>query len=117
MKMYIPIVNETKDIVKFDSEGKPVYNKTVTLLSANKIRRLVEYIPCEEVLKIHLEMEKLKIEKDKDYRPKPLYISLESSIFNDIISEIEGKNPKAPKDHIPLVFQYPAIPVCIIQSK
>ena len=110
-KMYIPIL-EKKLII-----GTEKWDNRVTLLCANKIKLLEEYLPSVEALSIHMEMQKIELQKDEKYEPKPLYISLEESIFNDIIKRIKGKNSKTPDDHIPLVLQYPAIPICVIKSK
>lgn len=87
----------------------------ITLVSANKIKELKQYLPCKEALQIHMRIQHIELEKDASYKPKPLYITIGKEIFKDLIEKISGKTLHQYKDHIPLVLQYPSIPICIIQ--
>lgn len=104
-KMYVPVVIDT------------IKGKKVTLVSANKIKELEEVMPSQEALDKHITIQKIKLQKDKNYKPEPLYISIESDIFKEIIYKIRYKCKEFNEKQIPLVFQYPAIPICIIVSK
>lgn len=88
--------------------------KSFSAVYANKIKELVPYLPDEEILQTHLVIEKLQLQKDEKYKPKPLYLYIERSIFNEIINKIRTKDKDASADNIPLMFQVPSIPVCIL---
>lgn len=91
--------------------------KRFSAICANKVRRLKEYLPSEEILSTYLSIQKLKLEKDVNYKPKALSLQIERSIFNDIIFELRAKDKDVSIDNIPLMFQVPSIPVCIIFPK
>ena len=88
--------------------------KSFSAICANKIKELVPYLPDEEILQTHLVIEKLQLQKDEKCKPKPLYLYIERSIFNEIINKIQAKDKDASADNIPLMFQVPSIPVCIL---
>ena len=50
-KMYIPVLEP---------------GKSVSLICANKVTGLEEYLPTQEMLNIHMEQQKIMIQKDKD---------------------------------------------------
>lgn len=107
-KMYIPVYTYKKYGEKMLSN--------VTLVNANKIKELEEFIPSEEVLQTHLQIQKIKVQKDENYKPEPLYLTIKKSIFNTIIEKVVFKGGQGvDRERIPLVFQYPALPICIIQ--
>lgn len=111
-KMYIPVVEGKK----FDGGPDKVVER-VSLVCANKVRGLEEYLPTPEMLAIHLQQQKIMLEKDKKYKVHPLYLFIEDEDFAELIDRIHAKNRKAPTDNIPLVCQYPAIPICILMRK
>lgn len=78
-KMYIPVYTYKK-------YGEKVLSN-VTLVNANKIKELEEFIPSEEVLQTHLQIQKIKVQKDENYKPEPLYLTIKKSIFNTIIEK------------------------------
>lgn len=88
--------------------------KSFSAICVNKIKELVPYLPDEEILQMHLTIEKIQLQKDEKYKPKPLYLYIERSIFNEIIGKIQSKDKDASTDNIPLMFQVPSIPVCIL---
>lgn len=88
--------------------------KSFSAICANKIKELVPYLPDEEILHTHLAIERVQLQKDEKYKPKPLYLYIERSIFNEIIDKIRAKDRDASTDNIPLMFQVPSIPVCIL---
>lgn len=103
-KMYIPTITINK-----------AGNKMVTLISANKIKELEEFLPCREALETHMQIQHLMTQKDPEYKPQPLIIKVEREKFNKAIEKISAKNPNADSKCIPLVLQYPAIPICMIE--
>lgn len=107
-KMYIPVYTYKKYGEKMLSN--------VMLINANKIKELEEFIPSEEALQTHLQIQKIKVQKDENCKPEPLYLTIKKSIFNTIIDRIISKGRQGvDRERIPLVFQYPALPICIIQ--
>lgn len=71
----------------------------------------------KEMKNIHMEQQKIMIQKDKDYKVHPLYLFVEKEEFNDLIRRIRGKNRNAETACIPLVCQYPAVPICVLCLK
>lgn len=102
-KMFVPVINET------------VHGDKVMLISANKIPSLEKFLPCKEALEIHMQMERIETQKDSKYRPKPLCIKIEREKFTQVMADLRRKNTKVDLRCIPLVLQYPAIPICIIE--
>lgn len=94
---------------------------SMQLLNANKIKELVPFLPSKEALETHFEMERFKIVEsrkngDDSYRPQPLYIGVESSIFVNIIKVIRARNSSfTPEDHIPLTLGQ-GVPCCILME-
>lgn len=108
-KLYIPVLLENK------AEGKEDYAESkATLLNASKIPLLRDILPDEETLITHVQIQRVKFQKDDKYRPKPFEIQLEKSKFNEIINEVKKKHSGASGTHIALFTQYPGVPVCII---
>ena len=101
-KMYIPVIEP---------------GKSVSLVCANKVIGLEEYLPTQEMLNIHMEQQKIMKQKDKDYKVHPLYLFVDKEEFNDLVGEIRGKNKNAETACIPLVCQYPAVPICVLCPK
>lgn len=99
-KLFIPTFNELKKC---------------TLVSANKIKELVEFIPTEEAFQIHMEIQRLELKKDSKYRPQPLVLKINRSKFIEIFNKIKGKS--LDKECIVLVTAWPAIPICLIYPK
>lgn len=97
IKLFIPIKTSSKT------------NTRITLRSANKIKELEPFLPSEEALKTHIEIQHIKMAKDRDYRPEPLNIRIERGIFDEIIQRYG-----LPKEAIPLTLQWPAVPICLI---
>lgn len=89
--------------------------KTVTLISANKIKELEEFLPSKEALETHMQIQHLMTQKDSKYRPQPLAIKVERVKFNKAIEKVKAKNPNVDSNCIPLVLQYPAVPIAIIE--
>lgn len=108
-KMYIPII-EKKFLM-----GTEKWENRVRLVCANKIKELEQYLPCKEALQVHMQIQHVELEKDESYKPKPLYITIGRERFKDLIKRISGRISHKYEDHIPLVLQYPSIPICIIQ--
>lgn len=90
-------------------------NKKCTLVSANKIKELVEFLPTEEALQVHMQIQKIQVQKDEKYQPQPLVLKINSSNFNEVFNKIKGKS--LDKECIVLVTAWPAIPICLIYSK
>ena len=94
---------------------------SMQLLNANKIKELVPFLPSKEALETHFEMERFKISEsrkngDNSYRPQPLYIGVESSIFVNIIKAIRSRNSSfIPEDHVPLTLGQ-GVPCCILMK-
>lgn len=109
IKLYIPVLYEKKVKGKEDSS----YTST-TLLNASKIPILKDILPTKEMLVTHVQIEKIKYQKDNNYRPKAFEIQIEESKFNLIISEVKKKNRKASGTHIALFAKYPGVPVALI---
>lgn len=108
-KLFIPVLYT----VKF--KDKEDYSETrATLLNASKIPLLKDIIPDVETLKTHMQIQRLEVEKDKKYQPKPFEIKLEKSKFTEIINHIKAKNKDAASNQISLVTQWPAIPLVVI---
>lgn len=106
-QLYIPIFYQKS----IEDKENYVENK-MTLISANKIEELAPHLPCEEALTIHMQIQKLELQKDEKYQPKPLIISIEMGIFDKLkekFNQIE--------DHIPLVLGGSSIPICLIIPK
>lgn len=109
-KLYIPVLNEKQRL--YNEVSKQM---KATLLNANKIPILRDIIPFEEALITHLQIQRIKLEKDKNYKPKPFVVTVEKSIFTGILNEMKKKNNNVEKSgHIALFGQYPGIPVCFI---
>lgn len=101
-KMYIPVLEP---------------GKSVSLICANKVTGLEEHLPTQEMLNIHMEQQKIMIQKDKDYKVHPLYLFVEKEEFDDLVRRIRGKNRNAETACIPLVCQYPAVLICVLCPK
>ena len=101
-KMYIPVIEP---------------GKSVSLVCANKVTGLEDHLPTQEMLNIHMEQQKIMIQKDKDYKVHPLYLFVEKEKFDELIGKIRGKNKNAETACIPLVCQYPAVPMCVLCPK
>lgn len=102
----------------------PTFNeqKKCTLLSASKVKGLNEFIPSEEALITHMQIQHIKVKKEKDYKPKPLILQIESEKFNSIFCNLLSGARKlsridAENSCIPLVTAWPAVPICLIYSK
>lgn len=111
-RMYIPVIKDFLDPSKEDYT-----TKSITLLNANKIEGLEKYLPETEALEVHMKIQRIKLQRDENYKPQPLYIPIERDIFNSLIEKIQAKNNQALKDCIPLVLQSQAIPICILVKK
>lgn len=105
-KLYIPIPKE-----KF--LGVEYKQVRVTLVNANKIEELEPILPCEEALSIYMQIQKLSLQKDKNYKPKPMELYIKRSIFNVIIDRYNLTQ----KDSLALVLSWPAVPICLILPK
>lgn len=101
-KMYIPVIEP---------------GKSVSLVCANKVTGLEDHLPTQEMLNIHMEQQKIMIQKDKNYKVHPLYLFVDKEEFNDLVGEIRRKNKNAETACIPLVCQYPAVPICVLCPK
>ena len=106
-KLFIPTFNE---------------KKVCTLLSANKQKRLNEFLPSEEALVTHMQIQHLELKKNKSYKPVPLILRIEKEKFNSIFSNLLLGSHKldeasAKNGCIPLVTAWPAIPICLIYSE
>lgn len=113
VKLYIPVLYERQ------VEGKEGYiEKKTTLLNASKIPILKDILPDEETLQVHMQIQKVKVMKDQNYKPIPFEICLESSIFTKIITEIKKVNKDFVTDkHVALFTAWPAFPICNIVRK
>lgn len=110
-KLYIVVLYEKSLSYKED------YRETkATLLNASKIAILKDILPDTETLQTHLELQKVLVQKDNKYRPKPFVIQLEKSKFTEIIKEVKKKNKDAPSTHVALFASYPGVPLCIIEE-
>lgn len=68
-KMYIPVIEP---------------GKSVSLVCANKVTGLEDHLPTQEMLNIHMEQQKIMIQKDKDYKVHPLYLFVEKEEMMDM---------------------------------
>lgn len=105
-----------KDIAKMFIPITMANGKT-TVISANKIEQLRKYLPSIEALSIHMEIQRLNVMKDESYKPNPLCIEIPKGDFELIINKISNKASNIHRNLIPLVLQFPAIPICIIKAK
>lgn len=89
---------------------------SMTLISANRILKLEEFLPTLKMLQNHMLYERRACELDPERRPQPLNIVLENTIFNDILGEIKskGKVPERYKVEIPLIAQSGNAPIARI---
>lgn len=87
-----------------------------TLLSARNLHTMEDVLPPEEALRVHLLMERLKILKDKDYKPQPLMLKVAPEKFDSIVAEIKGKDTFYQSDAIYLIVQSGSLPVCVINK-
>lgn len=110
-KLYIPVLYRKSLLDKED-----YVTTSATLLNASKIPILKDILPDIETLQAHLSLQKVLVQKDNKYRPKPFEIKLEKSKFTDIIREIKKKNKDAPSNHIALFTAYPGVPICTIEE-
>ena len=109
-KLYIPI--------EYNKESSKCL---CTLLNASKLKTVKDLIPFEETLKVYMEIQYLKAQKQDNFKPKPFEISVEMEKFGEIILDIKrksGNHGNVPgTGEIPLFTQYPGIPICIIKMK
>lgn len=106
-KLYIPTKQEGKNAI---------------LLLANKISQLEEFLPSEEMLVTHMQIQHIKVKQDKEYSPEPLIIRIEREKFDEIFQRFILGNYRLDevsikKQCIPLVTAWPAIPICLIYSE
>lgn len=112
VKLYIPVFSEKQRWCN-ENLGK----MEATLLNASKLPIIRDYLPSKEILITHLQLQHLKLKKDKNYKPKPYTIQIERSIFMVILNEIKKRDVGIPEDHIALFAKYPGIPICLIFPK
>lgn len=110
VKLYIPVFYERQ------VEGKEDYKENkVTLINALKVPLLKEILPDEETLKVHMQIQRIKVERDENYQPASFEICLEKSKFTNIIKEVKKKNKDVViKDNLPLFTAWPGLPICLI---
>lgn len=112
-KLYIPVLY----VRQVECKEGYTENKT-TLLNASKIPILKDIVPDEETLQVHMQIQKIKVAKDANYKPVPFEICIESSIFTKIITEIKKVNKDFITDeHVALFTAWPAFPICNIVRK
>lgn len=112
VKLYIPVFSERQRWCN-ENLGK----MEATLLNASKLPVIRDYLPNKEILVTHLLLQRLKLQKDKNYKPEPYIIQIERSIFMTILNEVKKRDAGTPEDHIALFTKYPGVPICLIFPK
>lgn len=109
-KLYLSVFTE-----RSNRDKEEINENKRMLLNANKIAVLQDYLPTEEILKTHFEIQRINLLKDKEYEVKPFVITVEVSIFMQIIENILAKGIITSKGHVALYLQYPGVPCCLIK--
>nr|DAO11190.1 MAG TPA: movement protein [Herelleviridae sp.] len=102
-KLYIPI---------FTKEGKI----GTSVVCANDIKELEEIMPDGEILSLHLQAERMKMEENSEYVPQPMKLMMDKDKFASIMKEVRRKAPHNPLTHLALKVQgsMDSLPICLI---
>lgn len=93
----------------------------VCLLACKKIKAFAGFLPTKEILETHFQAERVRIEMAKQesgnentYRPQPLYLEVESSIFASIVSEARAKDKALGTPDVLALTLGNSMPCCLI---
>ena len=97
----------------------------ICLLACKKIKAFAGFLPTKEILETHFQAERVRIEMAKQesgnegtYRPQPLYLEVESSIFASIVSEARAKDKAlGTPDVLALTLGSSSMPCCVIAER
>ena len=95
----------------------------VCLLACKKIKAFAGFLPTKEILETHFQAERVRIEMAKQesdentYRPQPLYLEVESSIFASIVSEARAKDKALGTPDVLALTLGSSMPCCIIAER
>lgn len=96
----------------------------ICLLSCKKIKAFEGFLPTKEILETHFQVERVRIEMAKQesgnegtYRPQPLYLEVESSIFASIVSEARAKDKALGTPDVLALTLGSSMPCCIIAER
>lgn len=96
----------------------------VCLLACKKIKAFEGFLPTKEILETHFQAERVRIEMAKQesgnentYRPQPLYLEVESSIFASIVSEVRAKDKALGTPDVLALTLGSSMPCCIIAER
>lgn len=109
-KLYIPVTRK----VMYANTEKCEYH--TTMLSAEKVEGVKLHLPPKELILEHLGIEKLKLQKDPNYKPIPLIIKLEKATFEQAQRDIKTKTGMS-LQYIPLTISSHNLPICVMTEK
>lgn len=96
----------------------------ICLLACKKIKAFEGFLPTKEILETHFQAERVRIEMAKQesgnentYRPQPLYLEVESSIFASIVSEAKAKDKALGTPDVLALTLGSSMPCCIIAER
>lgn len=69
----------------------PHENGKISLFNANKIEGLEPYLPPMEAIKVNIELQVAKWERDHSYKPQPLTLSVPLDVFLKVKAITGGK--------------------------
>ena len=109
-KLYVPVTRK----LRYANTEKYEYH--TTMLGAEKVEGVNLHLPPKELILEHLGIERLKLEKDPNYKPIPLIIRLEKAIFAKAQRDIKIKTGME-LQYIPLTISSQNVPVCVMAEK
>lgn len=95
-----------------------IQNKKGVCVNANKIKGVKDYCLPEQTVRMHLKLEKMKMQEDTSYKPRPLAFSVDKDKLKEMILEVKKKvKDLVGEDHIALQLQSHNLPVILIVEK
>lgn len=95
-----------------------IQNKKGVCINANKIKGVKDYCLPEQTVRMHLKLERMKMQEDTSYKPRPLVFSVGKDKLKEMILEVKKKaKDLIGEDHIALQLQSHNLPVILIVEK
>ena len=95
-----------------------IQNRKGVCIKANNIKGLTEYCVPESTVRLYLKLERMKMNEDPSYRPRPVIFRLEKDKLKSIIAEVKRKvKDLMGEDHIALQVQSNNVPVILLIEK
>ena len=95
-----------------------IQNKKGVCINANKIKGVKSYCLPEQTVRMHLKLEKMKMQEDASYKPRPLVFSVSKDRLKEMVMDVKKKaKDLIGEDHIALQLQSYNLPVILIVEK